>query len=344
MIFTNWDPLEQCIVGDCATQSNLSPALDLILEETKADLDNLANYLHRLGVEVLRPRPRTFHALDFTEFKIALPTQPIVPRDQYFVYGTTVYQTYTSMPDRYADAYAYYDVFASLFKQGYNWLSMPPPLIKNFDVNDRWYTAGGRIYGQELKDRLLWHTATMYKCGDALITNTKGPGTQLGLDWMRRNIDARIVRNPGTLARNFGHIDHGFYMIDDETVVCLNRDWLPAVLKNKRCIDLSGKYTPFDYAAFAAATAGDKFTEPWLDRWLTEWRGYAQPVAFEANVLVVDSHNIIFSATQPEVFKELEKYGINCHVCEQRHGMFWEAGIHCLTLDTKRRGTKRKII
>ena len=103
---------------------------------------------------------------------------------------------------------------------------------------------------------------------------------------------------------------------------------------------------PFNYEKFTASTndGTNKLSTEWLDRWLTEWKGYAQKVAFEANVLVVDSQNIIFSTRQPKVFDLLSKHGINCHVVEIRHGLFWEAGIHCLTLDIKRNGNKRKIV
>jgi glycine amidinotransferase len=354
-IYTNWDPLEEVIVGNCVTESNAAWNLqattkllfDRILRETKEDLDNLADYLTKLNVKVLRPDPSLFpEEIDFSGFKIRNPTQPIVPRDQYFVYDKTIYQTYTSMPDRYVDSYSYYNIFRNLFNQGYNWLSQPPPMIKNFPVDSKWYTVGEEIYSKELADKMLWHTATMYKCGDTLITNTKGPGSQLGLEWMKRNIDAKIINNNNNYTKNFGHIDHGFYMIDDETVICLDEDWLPESLKNKKIINLKGLYLSFDYEKFTASTNNgtDKLTTEWLDKWFTEWKGYAQKVAFEANVLVVDSKNIIFSTTQPAVFKLLNSHGINCHVCEIRHGLFWEAGIHCLTLDIKRNGQKRKIV
>jgi N-dimethylarginine dimethylaminohydrolase len=82
----------------------------------------------------------------------------------------------------------------------------------------------------------------------------------------------------------------------------------------------------------------------WLDTWLQEWKGYAQDVAFETNVLVVDPQNIICSAVQPEVFELLNTLGVTCHVAPIRHGLFWEAGIHCLTLDLKRKGANRSIV
>ena len=52
-VWTEWDPLEEVIVGDCFLYDQLNWKLpkstvsnfQLILEETKEDLDNLASYL-----------------------------------------------------------------------------------------------------------------------------------------------------------------------------------------------------------------------------------------------------------------------------------------------------------
>lgn len=350
-IYTNWDPLEEVIVGNCNTTSSLTGKakylFDVILNETKEDLDNFAEYLTKLNVKVYRPNVENFpNVIDLGKFKVLNATQPIVPRDQYFVYDKTIYQTYTSMPDRYVDAYSYYDVFSSLFNEGYNWISQPPPMLKNFTEDSKWFTVGKKIYGVDLRSQALWHTATMYKCGDTIITNTSGPGTKMGLEWMKRNINANIVSNHGAYAENFGHIDHGFYMVDDDTVICLSKEWIPSLLKNKKIINLEGVSELFPYVDYfnKTYTGQDKLSVQWLEKWFSEWKGYAQKVAFEANVLVVDSSNIIFSYEQPKVFDLLNKHGINCHVCTLRHGLFWEAGPHCVTLDVKRKGNKRKIV
>jgi hypothetical protein len=355
MIYTNWDPLEEVIVGDCYTAvpdswglvGTQRTLLNQILEETKEDLNNLAKLLSSLKVKVHRPITNVFpKEINLLNFSILNATNPVVPRDQYLAYGTTIYQTYTSMPDRYLDSYNYYEIFKDLYDRGYNWISQPPPAITNFIKNEKWYVEGPKIYGEVLSNKLLWHTATMFKCGDALIVNDKGPGTQAGLQWMQKNIDAELIYNTNTKVDGWGHIDHGFYMTDDNTVICMDESWVPQCLKTKRIVDLNGLIEKFDYQTFIKETHSikDTISTQWLQQWLSEWMGYAQDVAFETNVLVVDSTNVIFSTNQPKVFQKLKELGINCHVCKIRHGMFWEAGIHCLTLDVKRAGLKRKII
>lgn len=354
-IWTEWDPLERVIVGDCSrvipAHWDLSHAarqlLDQILTETKQDLDHLSALLTSLGVQVDRPQVHEISEhIKLPGFDILKATNPIVPRDQYLVYGNTIYQTYTSLPDRYVDSLHYYDIFMDLFQQGHNWISQPPPVLKNFEANYKWYVNGPNIYSDTFRQKILWHTATMFKCGDRLITNSTGPGTQAGLEWMRRNTADTIIDNAGTTCENWGHIDHGFYMIDDNTVICVDPDWVPASLRSKRLISLQGMFQSFNYRNFFRKTykIRNNYSLEWLEQWMSEWRGYAQLTAMESNVLVVDSQNVVFSTVQPRVFELMQSLGVNCHVSPQRHGMFWEAGIHCVTLDLQRKGSRRCVV
>lgn len=354
-IWTEWDPLEEVIVGDCHQKcpdewlipDNSRELLDVIFRETKEDLDNLAKCLEKLDVKVYRPNVLTFPLnIDLGNFSITNAMSPMVPRDQYLVYDKTILQTYTSMPSRYLDSFSYYDIFLAKFLNGYNWLSQPPPVLKNLDTSKKWQSNGPEIYGKTYKYKLLWHAATSFKCGDTIIVNNGGPGTALGLKWAEKNLNTKFHYNINTCENSWGHIDQGFFMIDDETVCCSEMQWVPHILRNKRIVEFKGHYTPYNYSEIINKTSSkrNEMSFDWLSEWLLEWKGYAQDMAAEFNVLVVDSKNVIFSPELPGVFKILSSLGVNCHVCKFRHAAFWEAGIHCLTLDIKRRGNKRSII
>ena len=75
-----------------------------------------------------------------------------------------------------------------------------------------------------------------------------------------------------------------------------------------------------------------------IDKWLNKWVGYAEETIFEVNMLSVDEKNIISLNHQEDIHKKLEEHGINPIYCRFRHRNFWDAGLHCLTVDTLREG------
>ena len=341
-VWTDWDPLEEVIVGDCYSpgdldwfvESSLQDEFNTILAETKHDLDNLTALLQDLGVKVYRPRVFNYsHQIDIAAFSVQCPMAPVVPRDQYLVYGETVFQTYTSMTDRYLDSHSYYDIFKRLFDQGHNWLSQPAPNLRNLPAGKNWMNQGRMIYDHLFHNQLLWHNATMFKCGEHLITNTAGPGSQSGLQWMRRNLpENTVISNFNTKMNNWGHVDHGFFMINDDTVICVDKMFVPECLRNKKIHEIH-EYLP--------KTVVDINTT--VSQLLDSSKGYEQVVAFDTNVLVVDPNNIVFYQHMPKLFDFLSILSVKCHVAELRHRAFWAAGPHCVTLDIKRQGQKRKI-
>jgi len=344
MIWTEWDELKTVIVGNVGSKFTLggdkvNRYVNQILDETKEDLDRLSEFLESGGITVLRP---TFY--DQKEFTMS----PIVPRDQYLVYGETIYSTFTSMTERYYDSYFYYDIFKDLFNLGLNWIQQPMPDIPKLNNRKAWWDNARTIYGETYKDKLLLHTAIITKAGDSLIYHPNGPGTQLGIEWFKRNLPAgtRFVSSENTIASGYGHIDQGWFLVDDETVICLTKDWVPECLLNKEIIEIHEHIEFPDLSKYGKdlIAAGGKYTEKWLEHWLSEWRGYAQDVCFDTNVLMLGPRKILLSNPQPKLEKYLGSKGIECYSTRLRHGLFWESGVHCCTLDVERQGKNRSVI
>ena len=355
MIYTEYDPLESVIVGDTYDPDQVSQLLNhpnpskfnRILEETKQDLDRLAQFLKQGNIEVMRPDVYQYYdPVNMPEFDVQFPIAPIVPRDALLVMGRTILQTYTSYTDRYFDAISYYKIFESMFQQGYRWVSQPAPMLENLNTEDDWF-VNDRTYKDRLMDRVLWHTATMFKAGDAIIVNHEGPGSASGLEWCRRELpEYRFVNNTASRCKGFGHIDHGFIMIDDDTVIHAGMEWVPECLHTKQLIDVSDCLPELKMDRFVQdyAEAKNRMDIDWVNKYLDNWRGYNQEVCFDLNVLIIDRHNIVFARHIPKLFAKLKSLHIDCHVVPQRHYLFWDGGIHCSTLDVKRKGAKRKII
>jgi hypothetical protein len=355
MIYTEFDPLQEVIVGDCYAPGDLDRYMrdgDLsnfnkILEEHKQDLDSLADFLKAGNVKVHRPTVHKYKkGIRMPEFEVRIPMAPLVPRDAYIVRDNTILQTYTSMTDRYFDASSYYDIFREMFDQGYNWISQPPPMLKNLYEQEEWY-FDQNLYNSKLPNKLLWHTATMFQAGDAVIYNHKGPGTKRGLEWMKRNLpNTRFVSSEHTLQNSFGHIDHGFILIDDDTVLHSGKNWVPRALRKKKLIDLSPYLEPIHMDNYLEAYYGSKgrYDVAWIDKYLDNWKGYTQEVHFDLNCLILDSKNIVFGREMPKLFKFLDTLGITSYTCNIRHAIYWSGDLHCSTLDLKRQGVSRQLI
>lgn len=357
-VWTDWDPLEEIIVGDIPPPSyfarflddEVMSSLEVVIRETKEDLDRMDKMLTDLGVKVYRPNILDFgQNLNLPGFKIKNPIAPIVPRDQYLVHGDRILQSYTSMADRWLEGLCFYDIFREKFDEGYNWLSVPPPLLKNFPPNTAWFTEGYERYNIKLKNQLLWHAATMYKAGDKIITNTFGPGTQKGLEWFRRQVDAEVIPNNGLRHKGFGHIDQFFFMVNDTTCYCTEEAMVPQIIRDNPNITVKSfghLITDVDVKSYddALRASDGKYTREWIDEWLAEWRGFSQEVAFDSNVVVIDEKNILVSNHQPKLEEYFASEGITLHPVNLRQGGFWDGGVHCLTLDIKRRGESRNVL
>jgi glycine amidinotransferase len=56
------------------------------------------------------------------------------------------------------------------------------------------------------------------------------------------------------------------------------------------------------------------------------------------NILSVDPNTVICDSGQEPLMRELEKHNIDCVPVQFRHAMTLSGGIHCATLDLRRRG------
>ncbi len=78
-----------------------------------------------------------------------------------------------------------------------------------------------------------------------------------------------------------------------------------------------------------------------VDEWLNKWIGFAEETIFEVNMLSVSPELILSLNKQKDVHDKLKQHGIEPIYCRFRHRNFWDAGLHCLTVDTLREGEQQ---
>ena len=76
---------------------------------------------------------------------------------------------------------------------------------------------------------------------------------------------------------------------------------------------------------------------------LQDWVGYVEETVFDVNVLMLDEHHCCVSnINNTQVNEFLKKHNIEPVYVPWRHRYFWDGGLHCITLELKRRGTQKE--
>lgn len=71
-----------------------------------------------------------------------------------------------------------------------------------------------------------------------------------------------------------------------------------------------------------------------------EWGGNYEESNYDVNILSIDDENCVVTGLNKKLFYFLEQNKINPIVCKFRDNAFWDNGIHCVTQDLYREGTK----
>ena len=95
-----------------------------------------------------------------------------------------------------------------------------------------------------------------------------------------------------------------------------------------------------NYSRYWVPDAGDDFYD-YVNEWMDDWVTYVEETVFDINILVIDEKNIVCNNVNKKVFDALERHGITPHVLNFRHRYFWDGGLHCITSDIDRNGTRK---
>ena len=79
-----------------------------------------------------------------------------------------------------------------------------------------------------------------------------------------------------------------------------------------------------------------------VKEWLYKWVGYIEETSFEVNMLSINENTILSLNYQKDVHDKLKQHKIEPIYCRFRHRNFWDGGLHCLTVDTVRKGGQQE--
>jgi sporulation protein YlmC with PRC-barrel domain len=83
----------------------------------------------------------------------------------------------------------------------------------------------------------------------------------------------------------------------------------------------------------------EPFTQ-FVNEWLGTWVGYVEETVFDVNMLSINEECVIVNNYNKVVFDYLKKHNIEPIIWKQRHRYFWDGGVHCLTVDLEREGSR----
>jgi len=336
-VYNEWDPLEEIIVGivdnaqfpqydlsfhatfyeDCAAVDVPSGSIKKkIVEETREDLENLVDVLQKRGVHVRRPK-----AVDTRKQFSSLHWQTngfsnYCPRDILLAIGNTIIETPSPVRARYFETHAYKEILMTYFKNGSQWIAAPKPQLLD------------SMYDLESKKLCLqnhepaFDAANVLRLGKDLLYLVSNTANEAGYQWLSRIMGEQYTIHPCYDIYNHTHIDTTFIPIGPGQMIVngsrVHPDNLPAILKSWEIIYFTDIV---DIGFFCGGTRGCA----------SEWIGL--------NFLMINPHLAIVEKKQLPLIKTLEKLGIDIIPLSMRHARSLGGGFHCVTLDTRRKGS-----
>ena len=334
LVHNNWDPLEEIWLGDVWPEhfyDDLEPEIRdsfyKITEWTKTDLNIIQKKLEEFNVVVRRPfiDPNNKQLYcDKNTNKLLKP--PITPRDMSGVVNDKLYFADTSVESCYQpllDLYPEENVFKNVLLSGAGTVKLGKDIIIDTDphlpFNSKEHLFKlfhGTFNKLILKDHLLndyrIHYATggghmdgcfmPLKPGLILTTRYWNNYKDMFPEWRRIDLNHPTYKNHTSRNGN-GH----------------NGKWF-----------LPGSHD-----------SQDRLLNQYVEEYCKNWIGNYTETYFEVNVVMIDEKNMLCMGAHESLFNDLEKEGITCHVVPFRTRGFWDGGIHCITLDIRRRAVMK---
>ena len=336
----DWDPLEEIIVGHAhhsrvtidisshsfsyanhtwdQIQSMHGPYPQWVIDEANEDADGLADTLTKLGVRVHRPCvidwSQSFATPDWT----STGWYSWCPRDLVLPLGDMLIETPSPTRARYFETRLYEDIFYEAFKDGALWLSAPRPRLLDHNYQFENIEQQATLLDHEI----LFDAPNVVRVGRDLLYQISNSGNLKGFQWLKRLLEPQGYRLHYSELYSYAHFD--------STIIPLRPG---LVLLN------SSRVTPDNCPAMFA-----KWDKIWFDDCVVQGsrlEGYVSPCSpyIGMNILSVDPHTVICDSAQEPLMRALEKYQITCVPVRFRHAMTLSGGIHCATLDLRRRGS-----
>lgn len=335
MAHNEWDPLEEVIVGraenaqialgdlslfaveyrHCGSIEGIPSGLypKHVIEETQEDLDELVALFEKAGVKVRRPEIFDHSAMCKTPDWSLDGQFNYCPRDLFVVVGDTIIESPMTLRARQFETISFKSILLDYLRSGSRWIAAPKPRL----LDSAYQIEDGKIAITE--DEPIFDAANVLRIGKDLLYLVSDSGNKIGAQWLQSTVGDNYRVHTCEDVYSGSHIDTTITVVRPGLVVVsaerVNPDNLPEIFRKWDVIYLDEVvdigYTNIPYAS--------------------EWIGI--------NFMMLNPDTAIVDGTQLPLIRELEKRGIEVVPLTIRHARTMGGGLHCVTLDVRRRGT-----
>ncbi len=342
-VYNEWDPLEAIIVGVARgaqfprydrsfhatfyqdlprTEVPSGPFSDRVIEEAEEDLDALVDLLTTHGVTVQRPLVTDCAASFSTSTWTSDGLYNYCPRDILLAVGNTVIECPSPMRARYIEALAYRHLMHNTIRAGSRWIAAPRPFL----ADDLFNLENPTSFG--LRDHEpVFDGANVLRMGRDLLYLRSNTGNELGAQWLQSTLGSDYRVHVCHDLYPHTHIDTTLVLLRPGLVLAnperVHANNLPAPLKGWDIL-YSPEMVDIGYAG--------EVTRPCASVWIG------------MNFLMVNPETALIEERQVPLMRLLERHGITPVPIRLRHARTLGGGAHCVTLDTRRRGTLESYI
>ena len=339
-VFTEWDPLEEVVVGrvdnirlptpdpglwaveyqDLCTMDEIrsGPYSQKIVEETDEDLAELVRTFEDLGVVVRRPNvfdhSSTFATIDWRSDG----QQSYCPRDVFLAIDDWIIEAPMILRSRYFESLAYRDIMLSYLGDGARWVAAPKPRLLDemyvLDENPDGLGSASAIREHEP----VFDAANILRVGRDVLYLVSSGGNRLGAQWLQNLLGSEFKVHTYDSIYTGTHVDTTITLVRPGLVVVnaerIGPHNLPHLFKDWDVIYLD---EVVDIGGVAPCST-------------SKWIGI--------NFMMVNEGLAIGDAAQTPLIRELGRFNVEVIPLSLRHARTLAGGFHCVTLDVRRRG------
>ena len=342
--FTEWDPLEEVIVG--VIHGAAVPKWDLLLQATmpskheafyrlnggkpfpkeqidlaNRDLDEFIKILEGEGVRVTRPDIMNF-STPYSTMSWESPggLYAAMPRDVLLVFGEEIIECPMAWRSRYFEVNAYRSLLMEYFLSGAKWVSAPRPQLSDqlYNFSYKEATCLEEMEYAITEFEPTFDAADFIRVGIDIVVQRSHVTNQIGIEWLRRHLGPTYTIHE--IEVNDLHPMH-----IDATVMPLAPGKL--LINPERLTKIPEIFSKWDILEAPTPCLSDDHTLYMTSKWIN------------MNVIMLDEERVIVEKDEESIYKAFKSWGFKPIKCSFKNFNTFGGSFHCATLDVRRRGT-----